>query len=239
MKKGIVVVRSLIFMVLFYSYTLLWGVACVAAFFGTAKAANWVPRSWAHMNRLMLRWVCGIRVEIKGLENLPSQDGYIVASKHESAMETVLFHMMVPNGIYVLKRILLWIPIAGWYFFKTGSIAIDRKAGTKAMRDLLEKSKARLKDGFNIMIFPEGTRMKPRVPTHYNPGVALIYDECHVPVIPVALNTGYFWPKNSFWRYPGVCTFEFLPPIEPGLPRREFLTKLEKQIEEACAALNP
>ena len=81
--------------------------------------------------------------------------------------------------------------------------------------------------------------MKPRVPTHYNPGVALIYDECHVPVIPVALNTGYFWPKNSFWRYPGVCTFEFLPPIEPGLPRREFLTKLEKQIEDACAALNP
>lgn len=239
MKHIVMVIRSVLFMIVFYSYSLLFGIAFVWAFFVSQKTANIVPTCWAHLNRFTLRWICNIKVEIKGLENLPLQNGYIVAAKHESAMETVLLHMMVPNGIYVLKKILLWVPVAGWYFWKTGSIAIDRKGGTKAMRHMLTQAQRQLGRGFNIMIFPEGTRVKPRTPSKYNPGVALLYDECKVPVVPVALNTGYFWPKNSYHRYPGTATFEFLPPIQPGLEKRAFLKQLSETIEKACQQLNP
>lgn len=231
MKNIIMWIRSLIFCVVFYLHALLVMGGLLWTFVMPRKTMLFVPRWWCIGNRFLLRWIVGIKVEIKGLENLPKKQGYIVASKHQSAMETALLHMMVPNTIYVLKQSLLFLPIAGLYFIKTGCIAIDRDKGSASLKKMLEISQKRLKDGFNIIIFPEGTRTKPGSKPNYHSGISLIYKQCKVPVVPVALNTGCFWPKNSFKRIPGTATFQFLPPIEPGLDKNVFMETLQDQIE--------
>ena len=231
MKKMIMWTRSIIFCPLFYLHALIVIGGLMWTFVLPRKKMLFVPKWWCIGNRFLLRWVVGIKVDIKGLENLPKKQGYIVAAKHQSAMETVLLHMLVPNTIYVLKQSLLFLPIAGWYMIKTGCIPIDRNQGAKSLKKMLNISQKRLKDGFNIIIFPEGTRTKPGTKTNYHTGLALIYKQCQVPVVPLALNTGLFWPKNSFKRIPGTATFEFLPPIEPGMDKQAFMDRLENDIE--------
>ena len=232
-------IRSILFVPFFYVWGL--GIATIGlpTLFMPNRITLIVPRIWAYGNRLLLRVICGIKIEVEGLENLPRENGYLVAAKHQSALETVAFHMLIPNSIYVMKKSLLYLPVAGWYFWKTGCILIDRSKGTSAMRLMLEKAQKQLKKDLNIIIFPEGTRMKPGAPTKYNPGVAFLYEKCGVPIVPVALNTGYFWPKNSFRRYPGTVKFIFMKPLEAGMERRDFLAKLEETIENKCAEIVP
>ena len=238
MKHIILFLRSFFFCVIFYT----WTVGILTFFLWTfilpKKTANFVPTLWAKGNLVILR-IFGLKVKIEGRENLPKENGYLVAAKHQSALETTFLHALVPNTIYVLKKSLVFLPLAGFYFIITGCIPIDRSKGTSAMRLMLSVAKQRLKEGFNIIIFPEGTRCKPHTKTKYNPGVAFIYEQCQVPVVPVALNTGFFWPKNSFKKYAGTITVRFLPPIPAGLDKREFLHAMETQIETACEQIKP
>ncbi|MBP5160670.1 MAG: 1-acyl-sn-glycerol-3-phosphate acyltransferase [Alphaproteobacteria bacterium] len=231
--------RSLIFQFFFY----LWSATVIIGFLPTLimpdRYTLWMPITWGYGTRFLLWAICGTHIRATGLENLPKKSGYIIASKHESAMETTLFHTFVPDAFYVLKQVLGWLPFMCFYFKKTHCILIDRKGGAVAMRAMLEKTKKNLQLHKTLIIFPEGTRVKPRTKTKYNPGVALLYEQCKVPVVPVALNTGYFWPKNDLYRYSGTATFAFLPPIQPGLEKRQFLEVLENTIEDACAKLDP
>lgn len=237
MKNIITWIRSILFFIIFY----VWSAAVLISFswtlFLSKRMVIYSAVIWCKGARVLLRWVANIRVEIKGLENLPKKNGYIVASKHQSAMETILFHSFLPNTIYVMKKSLFFIPLAGLYFWRSGCIAVDRKKGTSSLRSMFVKAKDRLSKGFNIVIFPEGTRTAPGAQTKYNPGLSMIYEAVNVPVIPTALNTGYFWPKNSVKRNPGTATIEFLPAIEPGLEKREFMKILQDRIENAI--INP
>ena len=200
-----------------------------------------MPRKWAMIMPLvwtggalkLLQWICNIHVHIEGKENLPKTGGYIIASKHESAMETSLFHSLVPQTFYIFKKELLWLVFPTLYGIKTGCVPVDRKGGGVALRKMLKAAIKRFKNGQNMVIFPEGTRTPPDKENTkpYSPGIALIYETCQVPVVPVALNTGYVWPKNSFMRYPGTVTVHILKPIEPGMPKREFLKVLQERIE--------
>ena len=237
MKKAIMWIRSIIFCPIFYIHALIVIGGLIWCMVLPRRKVYFVPRWWCKGNRFLLRWIVGIKVDIKGLENLPQKQGYIVAAKHQSAMETVLLHMLVPNTVYVLKQSLLFLPLAGWYCWKTGCIAIDRNNGSAALKKMLNISQKRLKDGYNIIIFPEGTRTKPGCAATYHTGLALLYKQCQVPVVPLALNTGCFWPKNSFKRIPGTATFEFLPPIQPGLDKQVFMDTLQDQIESHSKAL--
>lgn len=203
----------------------------IPTLFLPCKAAGCFPRTWSYIMPRLLFLICGVRLNVKGMENLPRENGYIVASKHQSALETIIFHALVPNVFYVLKRELMFIPMAGIYFLKTGCIPIDRNGGTKTMRKMLKSVQKRLSEKMNLIIFPEGTRTKPGTKKSYTPGVAFLYEQCNVPVVPVALNTGYCWPKNQIKKYPGLVTIEFLPPIEPGMNKRMFLDELYKRIE--------
>ncbi len=233
MQNLILWTRSILFTIVLYIGTLLLCILFLPTLLFTCKASGCFPKFWATIMPKALRWICGVKLEIKGLENLPKENGYIVASKHQSAMETVIFHGIVPHVFYVLKKELLWLPLAGIYFLKTGCVAIDRAGGAKTMRKMLSGVQKHLKDGMNLVIFPEGTRTKPGCKTPYTPGVAFLYEQCKVPVVPVALNSGYCWPKNSTKKYPGTVTVEFLPPIEAGLPKRTFLNTLYEKIETA------
>ena len=225
--------RSILFTLIYYIYSLVVFVLMIPTFFMPRKWAMIMPIVWTGGGIKLLAWICDIHVNIEGKENLPTKNGYIVASKHESAMETSLFHNLVPETFYIFKKELLWVPFAGLYGLKTGCIPIDRKGGGVALRKMLKAAIKRFKNGQNMVIFPEGTRTPPDQENTkpYSPGIALIYESCQVPVVPVALNTGYVWPKNSFMRYPGTITLRVLKPIEPGLPKREFLKILQERIE--------
>ena len=137
-----------------------------------------------------------------------------------------------------MKKELTYIPIFGWAQAFYGMIPIDRSAGSAAMKNMLRNAKIMIEKKRPIIIFPEGTRRKPGQEPVYKPGVALLYQHLSLPVTPIASNTGFFWSKNSFMRYPGKIIFEFLPPIEPGLNKQEFMEKLQDNLEKKCHELN-
>lgn len=224
-------IRSFIFNIYLYIGTFILCILFLPTLFFTTKGSGCFPHIWSKIMRAGLKHICKIEIELKGLENLPQENGYIIASKHQSAMETLLFHGIVPHVFYVLKRELLFLFPAGLYFLKTGCVAIDRNGGTKTMRKMAIGAKKNLARGMNMVIFPEGTRAVPGSKKPYNPGVAFLYEQCAVPVIPVALNTGLCWGRNQPLKKPGIVTISFLPAIEPGHNKRQFMQELYDAIE--------
>lgn len=180
-----------------------------------------------------------LKVEIQGVKNQLSPP-VIYASKHQSALETMLFHYVLNDPAVVLKRELMWIPFFGWYFKKLGMIPIAREKnkGTSSLRKMLKVCKIAVDNDQPIVIFPEGTRSSPDQPGQYQSGVASIYKHLDIPVVPVALNSGCYWPRRCFLKRPGVVTIQFLDSIPPGLPRQEFMSVLQSRIETASQALN-
>jgi len=139
----------------------------------------------------------------------------------------------------ILKKELAFLPFFGWYAMKLKNIKVDRAAASKALRDMLKQARQRAGEGRQVVIFPQGTRLKPGEAESYKPGVAGLYAAMKVPCTPVALNSGLYWPPRGFVRRPGTIVIEFLPAIEPGLPRDQFMAELEARIETASAALPP
>jgi 1-acyl-sn-glycerol-3-phosphate acyltransferase len=195
----------------------------------TIKAAN----LWARLVLFGLKEIAGTGVEVRGRLDDPR---VLIAAKHFSMWETVALLALLPGPAIVLKRSLLSVPLYGWYCRKMRMIAIDREAGAKAIRLMHGEAKQALDEGRPVVIFPEGTRKKPGAPPDYKPGVAALYAQLHVPCVPVAHNSGLFW-AGGFFRKPGTIILEFLPPIPPGLSRRDFMTALESRIEEASNRL--
>jgi 1-acyl-sn-glycerol-3-phosphate acyltransferase len=161
----------------------------------------------------------------------------IVACKHQSAWDTFIFYLLARDPAYVMKKELMLIPVYGWLARKQRMIPIDRKAGAGALRGLLRAAEAALAERRQIIIFPQGTRVAPGASAPYQSGVAALYGRLGCPVVPVALNSGCFWPRRSFIKYPGRIVLELLPPIAPGLPKAKFMAELERGIETATARL--
>ena len=161
----------------------------------------------------------------------------IIASKHQSAWDTIVYFVLFDDPAYVLKRELLAIPIIGWYLRRTGMIAIDRKGGAGALRRMVAEARAAADAKRPIVIFPEGTRTAPGAKRAYHPGVAALYGKLGLPVVPVALNSGLFWPRRGFVKRPGRIVLEFLPPIAPGMELEVFATALNEAIETASTEL--
>ncbi|MCQ2914737.1 MAG: 1-acyl-sn-glycerol-3-phosphate acyltransferase [Alphaproteobacteria bacterium] len=192
---------------------------------------------WGHSVAFGLRVFCNVKIRVEGKENIPSGNKFIVASKHQSALETMYLFTIFPRAVFVLKKELLFLPFFGLSLLIEGSIPIDRKSGTKAMRKMLKYSEKRLAKHRPVIIFPEGTRRPVGAEPLYNPGVGFLYEKLNVPVVPVALNTGVCWPKNAFLKNKGTVVFKILPVIEPGMPKREFLKEVQSKIEDACNKL--
>jgi 1-acyl-sn-glycerol-3-phosphate acyltransferase len=195
-----------------------------------------VVRTWAACETWLLRVIAGTRMEVRGRENLP-KGAAIVAVKHQSAFETFALVPLLRFPTIVMKQSIRWIPIFGLYTIKSGMIHVDRSGKTAALRDLTQRTQEETAKGREIIIFPEGTRRAPGAPPEYQSGIALLYRSANVPVVPVALNSGLYWPRKSFLHYPGTIVIEFLPPIPPGLDSRSFLTELERSLEAASARL--
>jgi 1-acyl-sn-glycerol-3-phosphate acyltransferase len=195
------------------------------------RAIFWAGRIWAGVTMSLLRMIVGLSYRVEGVENLPL-GGCIVACKHESAWETLIFHILLNRPGYALKRELMWIPLINLYFWRMGMVVIDRGAGAKALKSLIHGARRVIDQGRPLVIYPEGTRSAPGVPGNYQAGVGVLYKDLNVPVVPVALNSGSFWGRRSPIKLPGQIVIQFLPPIHPGLPRAEFMETLENCIEK-------
>ena len=229
-------IRSLLFNAVFFGGGLIIAVALLPCLLLPRPAMQGGLKFWSAFTMTALKWVVGLRWEVRGLENLPNRP-CIFASKHQSAWETGIFYQLVSDPSYILKKELLSIPFFGWYIARGGAIAIDRKAGASALKLMISGAQDRLARGQNVVIFPEGTRAAPGKPGTYHPGVAALYKGVDAPVVPVALNSGVFWPRRSFLKRPGCITIEFLPAIEPGLDRKAFMSELKARIEPASNRL--
>jgi 1-acyl-sn-glycerol-3-phosphate acyltransferase len=230
-------VRSLVFNVAFYIATAICLLLPLPVYFILPQGfAMWVVSTWGRIILWLLRVIVGTRYEVRGHDNVPA-GGILVASKHQSAWETFALVPMFPDPTFVIKSQLKWIPVWGQYTIKAGMIHVDRKAGTAALRYITQRAKDELGKGRQIVIFPEGTRRAPGAPPDYQGGVAHLYRALGVPVLPVALNSGLYWPRRKFLRYPGTIVVEFLPPLPPGLSSRMFLEKLRETIETASDRL--
>jgi len=233
---ALIFLRSLIFNILFYVVFLFWSLVALPTFVMPRSAMLKVAGWWAKSNILLMRAICGIKVEFRGVDKIP-KGPLIVASKHQSMWETISLLRFFEAPFFVVKRELKFIPIFGLFIIKTDMVAIDRSKGGRAMLAVMRRAEEEVRHGRQFVIFPEGTRTAPGAPPHYKAGIGLIYADCGVPVLPVALNSGLFWPRRTFMRYPGTLVVEFLDPIPPGLKRDEFLKRVETVIEEATSRI--
>jgi 1-acyl-sn-glycerol-3-phosphate acyltransferase len=195
-----------------------------------------LAKVWARVSFWLLRVVAGIRMECRGLEKIP-KGALIVASKHQSAWETFALLALFDDPAFIIKRELMWIPVFGWCAWKGNMIPVDRGAGAQAITSMTEGGKAAIAQRRQIIIFPEGTRRAAGAEPRYKIGVAHLYAATGAPCLPVALNSGLFWPRRSFRRLPGTIVIEFLDPIPPGLDNATFRARLQHDIENATARL--
>lgn len=237
MTSPLPVLRSVVFNVLF-----LGGTAIALVVLGIpllAAPATWifaVGRQWARCVCWLMRVVLGLRWELRGRVEL-LRPGALVAAKHQSAWDTIVFYLLVPRSAYVMKKELMAIPVYGWLARRQRHIAVDRKAGGAALRRMQRDARAALDLGATIVVFPQGTRVAPGDRQPYHPGIAGLYGALNVPVVPVALNSGLFWGRRSFVKKPGTIVVEVLPEIAPGKPRAAFMRELESAIETATTRL--
>jgi 1-acyl-sn-glycerol-3-phosphate acyltransferase len=230
-----ILVRSLAFNVLFYLVLAILAIGGLPMLV-TRRGPMRLATLWARISLWLLRTVAGVRLEVRGRDKIPA-GGCIVAPKHQSALETLALVPLFPNFVYILKRELNWIPVFGWYTSRAGMIPVDRGARSAALRAIAERSRRASAEGRQIIIFPEGTRRPVGADPVYKHGVTHLYSELGVPCVPVALNTGLFWPRRSFLRYPGTAVIEILDPIAPGLDAAAFRATLIGALESATARL--
>jgi len=228
--------RSLLFNLLFYVTTTLFVVLGSPLLFAPRSWAMAALRVHARLELWLLRVIVGTKFELRGRNNIPAGP-CLVASKHQSAWETFALIPLFRDPALLMKRELFWIPFHGWFSKKFEMIPVDRDKGPSALRRMLREARKRIEAGREIIIFPEGTRRAPGAPPSYKTGVVLLYEALGVPCVPVALNSGLFWPRRSLTRRPGTIIVEILEPIPPGLPKKEFLSRLEETLETATNRL--
>jgi len=230
------VLRSLAFNAIFLVYHLVLVLVLTALLAFPRGWSQGVVRLWTKGVEWGLKIIIGLDVDIRGREHLPVGPCVIV-SKHQSAWDTFVFYSLVSDPNYILKKELTDIPLWGWCALNCGAISVDRSGGAASLKKMVRDTEDRIAKGRQVVIFPEGTRTPPGTRREYHPGVAAIYAKTQAPVVPVALNSGLFWGRRSFNKKPGVITLEFLPPLPPGLKRRDFMAELESRIEGATDRL--
>jgi 1-acyl-sn-glycerol-3-phosphate acyltransferase len=232
----VITIRSLLFNLLFYLNLAILLIAAIPTLLMPRPAILGMARLWARTTLWLLRSICRIDVEWRGLEKIPP-GGILVAAKHQSTWETFALLTLFPDPTYIIKRELLWVPFFGWYAWHGGMIPVDRGGGKGALSSMADGARRALGEGRQIIIFPEGTRRPAGADPKYKFGVAHLYAEAGIPCVPIALNSGLFWPRRRFLRLPGTVRVEVLDPIPPGVERNLFFARLQSDIEAATARL--
>lgn len=222
-----ILVRSILFNIVFFSVTFVLTLVATAMRLAGPERSLDVPMLWARFNLRLLRWICGIRVEVTGLENIPP-GAALIASRHQSAFDIFVWLTLVPKACYVLKKELLRIPLFGPLMLHAGMIAVDRDAGGAALRGLLREGERAAREQRQIIIFPEGTRSPPGAMRDLQPGVAALAARLGLPVIPVSTDSGLCWGRRAFRKRPGVIRIVVGAPIPAGTPRPALMRALRE-----------
>jgi 1-acyl-sn-glycerol-3-phosphate acyltransferase len=230
MNLAMIWARSLLFNLLFFGITVVVSIATIPTLPMSRRSTLWMTKLWARWVIWALRWSVGVKVEIRGWENLPP-GGVVIAAKHQSAFDTIIWLSLLEEPAYVMKKELLRIPLYGWHARKAGMIPVDREGGGAALRGMLRAATDRVAAGRQVVIFPEGTRTPVGQRVSYQPGVVAIAAGTGAPVVPVATDSGRVWGRRHFLKRPGMIRISVLPPLPPGLNRAKLLAALESQIE--------
>lgn len=229
-------VRSGLFYVWLFTVIAAMALLCVPLLFAPRPALTAAQRVWAALVLGGLRWICGVRVEARGLEHRPA-GAALIAAKHQSMLDGIAPFAFLRDPCFVLKKELLANPVYGVYGRKAELVSLDREGGAAALKSLIAEVRDRLSGARPVIIFPEGTRRSPGAPPDYKPGVAGLYRDLDRAIVPMATNSGLRWPAGGWVMQPGAAVYEFLPPIAPGLKRGVFMSELQTRIETASEAL--
>jgi 1-acyl-sn-glycerol-3-phosphate acyltransferase len=232
----VIFLRSLLFNAAFFAVSGTLAVLATPLLAFPRGALLWIMRLWARIVVLLLRVICGVRLDLRGMERIPP-GACVIAAKHQSAFDTIVWLMLVPDPAYVMKKQLFAIPFYGWHARRVGMIAVDREGGGAALRAMLRAVQAAVAAGRQVVIFPEGTRTAPGERLPYQPGVVALAAGTDAPVIPVATDSGRVWGRRAFEKRPGTIRISVLPPLPRGLPRAALLAALESAIEGETARL--
>ncbi|MBI0433535.1 lysophospholipid acyltransferase family protein [Roseomonas sp. KE0001] len=224
------VLRSLLFNALFFSLTALCCLSGILLLPLPRRLLRRYVQGWARLMLFLLRVVCGIRLAVTGRENLP-EGPVVIAAKHQSAYDTIVWLALLPEPVYVLKQELLRIPAWGWMARHYGAVAVDRTGGAAALKRMVRQASQALAAGDQIVIFPEGTRTAPGQRVPYLPGVVALASASGAPVVPAATDSGLFWGRRAFAKWPGTIHVAILPPLPPGLSRAQLIARLTDAIE--------
>lgn len=227
--------RSFLFQLVFWLWSATLAVLMIFTF-PLPRAANRACLTfWSKGVIFSLRWLAGVRIEIRGHQNIP-HGAALIAAKHQSMFDVFSQFAILPDACFVMKKELLMVPLFGWHGLKADMIVVDRDGHSAALKKLVRDAKDRMKGARQIVIFPEGTRGDVGQPGDYKPGIAALYRELDMPVTPLALNCGGHWDKSLLIK-PGTIVFEYLEPIPAGLKRAEFMRELQTRIDTATKAL--
>ncbi|KAE9510042.1 1-acyl-sn-glycerol-3-phosphate acyltransferase [Candidatus Liberibacter asiaticus] len=226
-------IRSLIFNIFFFIHIFIVSmIVLLLCCFITRKQCLYIAKKWAHVNQLLLKYITKTTVQIEGVDNIPST-GCIIAIKHQSSWDTFYFLTCIQDPIFILKHTVFYIPIIGFYCFKQGMIGVKRNSKNLDMKSIINRAKKAVMDNRQLIIYPEGTRRSPGDMPIYKKGIAHIYESLSVPVIPIVVHAGLFWPRKKFMRYPGNFKVRVLKPIPAGIPRKIFFAELQEKMEHA------
>ncbi len=228
--------RALLFNFYMYVLTAVMIIVCIPALILPASFTLKFVDIWSRWILAGLRVIAGMTYEVRGRENIPNHP-VLFAVKHQSMWETIALFEILESPTLVQKQELTKFPIYGQFTQKAGMVSVDRSAQAKALRNMIADCRKRLDAGRHVVIFPEGSRAKPGQVLGYKPGVAGLYNGLKVACVPVALNSGLYWPRRSLQFRSGTILIEFLPAIEPGLKSKVFMKQLERRIEDASQKL--
>jgi 1-acyl-sn-glycerol-3-phosphate acyltransferase len=228
-----ILVRSIVFNVLFVLNNALWFIFgwIGIPFVSREKFYVTIGHPWCWSNLWLHRVICGVTVEVRGRENIPP-GGIIIAAKHQSAWETLALAASVPNPSFIIKRQLMFIPLFGFYLWWSRQTPINRGDRKQAMAAMNKAAAFTTANGWQLIIFPEGTRRPVDAEPNYKQGIAHLYEACDVPCVPVSHNAGLVWPRRTILKHPGKIIMEFHKPIQPGMPKDEFFQHLRSVIED-------
>jgi len=236
MCDSMLVIRSLVFSILFYGFFAVSAVAAAAISIVSPKHLPPFARFWSRAWLSLYRVICGVSYEVQGMENVP-KGGCLLAMKHQSVWDTCALFAIFDRPVYVLKSELMFIPFFGWALARLGCIPVKRGTGKSALDTMVRGTGIALAQNKQVVIFPEGTRTVVGQPRSYKTGISHLYTALEVACIPVALNSGTLWPRRSFLRPPGVIRVEVLAPIPAGMDRKEMFELLVATIEEVSDRL--
>ncbi len=226
--------RSLIFNISIYVVMVIYAIVFFLPALYSKEYAFRACHAWCAYVRWALRWMVGLETEVRGT---PPTDEVMIAAKHQSFLDIIMIYNSIPRGKFIMKRELMYAPILGQYALRLGCVPVDRgKRGAAIEKMKRDVAKGRADPG-QLVIYPQGTRVAPGDKRPYKVGTGVIYDTLGQPCVPVATNVGHFWPKRGVLRKPGVAVVEFLDPIPPGLPVKDFMTRMEDAIESRSDAL--